>query len=99
MAIKTDTGISGHQRGQALNRTVITAGIIGSMVAAACCATPILAIVLGALGLGAWLSKADFVLLPLLAVSLGLIALGLCRWRAASRSCCDSASSNQDIRS
>jgi len=93
MAIKTDIGTTDHRRAQAFNRTVVTAGVVGSTVAAVCCATPILAIVLAALGLDAWLSKADLVLLPLLAASLGMVVIGLCRQRAAARSCCDSASS------
>jgi mercuric ion transport protein len=73
------------------NRALLTAGVIGTGTAVACCATPILAIFLGALGLGAWLSKADYVLIPLAAVSLGLIALGLYRLHVAARLCCDSS--------
>jgi len=43
------------------HRTLITTGIVGAVVAAVCCATPLLAIVFGALGLTAWLAKADYV--------------------------------------
>ena len=49
------------------------------MVAAVCCATPLLAVVLGAVGLSAWLAKADYVLIPVLVLSLGLLAVGLYR--------------------
>jgi mercuric ion transport protein len=35
------------------DRTVLRTGIVGSIVTAVCCVTPVLAIVLGALGLSA----------------------------------------------
>jgi mercuric ion transport protein len=77
------------------NRALIATGTIGSAFAAVCCATPILAIALGTLGLGAWLGKADYVLIPVLIASLGLIVLGLWRQRAAAQACCGSASPNR----
>ena len=43
-----------------------TAGAIGAGLAAICCATPILAVVLGGVGLSAWLAKADYIVLPVL---------------------------------
>ena len=61
------------------NRTLLATGAIGSVVAAICCATPILAIALGALGLTAWVSKADYVLIPALLICLGLVVFGLYR--------------------
>jgi mercuric ion transport protein len=63
------------------DRTLITTGIVGAVVAAVCCATPLLAIVFGALGLTAWLAKADYVLIPALILSLGLIGFNLYRRR------------------
>jgi mercuric ion transport protein len=66
---------------------LITAGVIGSAVAAVCCATPLLAVALGALGLTAWLSRADFVLIPALLVCLGLVGIGLYRRRATAQAC------------
>ena len=53
------------------------------MLAAICCATPLLAVMLGAVGLAGWLAKADYVVLPALILSLGLIGFGLYRrrWR------------------
>ncbi len=54
-------------------------GIAGSMIAAVCCFTPILVIVLSAMGLGWVAGYLDVVLLSALAVSLGLIAYAL--WR------------------
>jgi len=63
------------------DRTLMRAGIIGGIVAAVCCATPLLALALAALGLSAWLAWADYVLLPLIALCLALAALALWRLR------------------
>jgi mercuric ion transport protein len=63
------------------DRTLITTGIVGAVVAAVCCATPLLAIVFGALGLTAWLAEADYVLIPALILCLGLIGFSLYRRR------------------
>jgi mercuric ion transport protein len=62
------------------NKLIWTGGI-GAAVAAICCATPVLAVVLPLLGLGAWLAAADYVLVPLLLACIGLAALGLYRAR------------------
>lgn len=42
-------------------------GVIGTVIAALCCFTPVLVILLGAIGLSAWLGALDWVLLPALA--------------------------------
>jgi mercuric ion transport protein len=63
------------------DRTLTTTGAIGAVLAAICCMTPLLVIVLGALGLTAWLAKADYVLIPALILCLTLVALGLYRRR------------------
>ena len=60
---------------------LITAGVFGGVLAAICCATPLLAVVFGAVGLTAWLTKADYVLIPSLIICLGLIGVGLYRRR------------------
>ncbi len=56
-------------------------GVAGSLVAAVCCATPVLAILLGALGLSAWPAWSDYVVLPALLVFLGIAGYGLFRRR------------------
>lgn len=62
---------------------LIWTGIVGSVVAAICCFTPVLVLGLAALGLSAWISGLDYVLFPTLAMFLGVIAFGL--WRRAKR--------------
>jgi mercuric ion transport protein len=66
------------------DRTLVTTGIVGAVVAAVCCATPLLAIVFGAVGLTAWLAKADYVLIPALIVCVALVVFGLYRARLRS---------------
>ena len=61
------------------DRTLITTGIVGGVIAALCCATPVLAVLFGTIGLTAWLAKADFVVMPILILCVGLIAFGLYR--------------------
>jgi hypothetical protein len=41
------------------DRTLITTGVIGGALAAICCATPLLVVVFGAIGLTAWLSRSS----------------------------------------
>ncbi|MCD1636726.1 mercury resistance system transport protein MerF [Martelella mediterranea] len=69
--------------------TILKTGIAGSIITAVCCATPILVIALGALGLSAWLGWIDYVLFPALAIFLGLAAYGLWR-RQRAAACCSS---------
>jgi mercuric ion transport protein len=55
---------------------VLSTGIIGSIVAAICCFTPALAVLLSAVGLTALIGYLDYVLLPMLAIFLGLMGYG-----------------------
>ncbi|MEW6682533.1 MAG: mercury resistance system transport protein MerF [Nitrospirota bacterium] len=55
----------------------VRVGLTGSLVATVCCATPILVVVLTALGLGAITGYLDAVLLPLLGLFGGLTVYGL----------------------
>jgi mercuric ion transport protein len=68
-----------------IDRSLITTGAIGAALTAICCATPILAAVLGGLGLSAWLAKADYVVVPLLLLGVALVGLGLYRRHIATR--------------
>ena len=60
-------------------------GVLGAAVTALCCFTPVLVVLLGALGLSAWLGWIDYVLLPALAIFIGLAVYGVFRRRRASR--------------
>ncbi|GLS36652.1 hypothetical protein GCM10010869_22430 [Mesorhizobium tianshanense] len=64
------------------DRALLRTGAAGALIAAFCCATPILAVLLPLAGLGAWLASADMVAFSLLAGSLGLIAWGFYRRRS-----------------
>jgi mercuric ion transport protein len=65
------------------DRTLVKTGAIGAFVTALCCATPLLVLVLGTVGLSAWAAKADYVLIPILLACLALAAFGLYRKRRA----------------
>ena len=64
------------------DRALIATSAVGAAFAALCCMTPLLAIAFGAVGLTAWLAKADYVLIPALIICLGLNGVGLYRRRA-----------------
>ncbi len=57
-------------------------GLIGTVIVALCCFTPVLVILLGAVGLSALLGWLDYVLLPALAVFIGITLYALWRRRA-----------------
>jgi mercuric ion transport protein len=50
------------------DRGLLATGAVGSVIATLCCFTPLLVILLGAVGLSAWLGWLDVVLLPVLGV-------------------------------
>lgn len=56
---------------------LLKTGITGTIVSAVCCFTPLLVIVLGAVGLSAALGYLDFVLLPLLGLFIGITVYAL----------------------
>ena len=58
---------------------LLTTGIVGTVVAALCCFTPLLVVALGAVGLSAWLGWLDYVLLPALGLFLCLTVWAVIR--------------------
>ena len=56
---------------------LLTFGVIGAMITALCCFTPVLVILLGAVGLAAVVGWLDVVLLPALAIFLALTVYAL----------------------
>ena len=61
------------------NSRLLKIGVFGSVIAALCCFTPVLVLVLGAIGLSSLVGFLDYVLLP----SLGLFLLitGYALWK------------------
>lgn len=51
-----------------MNERLLKLGIFGTVIAALCCFTPILAVLFGIVGLSAIVGYLDYVLLPALAV-------------------------------
>lgn len=66
------------------DKTLLRTGIVGSVVAALCCFTPVLVIAFGVLGLSAAVGWLDLVLFPILAAFLGLTGYALYRQRRTS---------------
>lgn len=66
------------------DENLLRIGTIGALVAAVCCFTPLLVLLLGAVGLSAVVGWLDIVLLPALAASIGVIVFAVHRRRKAS---------------
>ncbi|MGI9408865.1 MAG: mercury resistance system transport protein MerF [Hyphomicrobiaceae bacterium] len=56
---------------------LLAIGVIGTIVAAICCFTPVLVVLLGAVGLSAWVAGLDVILLPTLAIFIAVTVLAL----------------------
>ena len=61
------------------NRSLLWTGIVGAALAVPCCATPLLVILLGAVGLSTVTGYLDYVLLPAIAIFMGIVIYAL--WR------------------
>lgn len=77
------------------NKLICTGGA-GSVIVAICCFTPALVVLLGAVGLSAWLGWIDFVLFPFLALFLGIAAYGLWRRQRAAACCATETRTNEE---
>lgn len=72
-------------------KTLLRASVIGTVVVALCCFTPVLVVVFGAVGLAALTGYLDYVLFPALAFFIGLTCYAL--WRKKKYdACCNSPS-------
>ncbi len=58
-------------------KKLLGVGVAGTVLAALCCFTPALVILLGVVGLSAWLAWLDYVLLPALALFAGVTVYAL----------------------
>ncbi|KKL74851.1 hypothetical protein LCGC14_2060770 [marine sediment metagenome] len=70
-----------HPVGQEAHKGLLRFGILGTVIVALCCFTPVLVLLLGALGLSAALGWLDYVLLPALAVFVGITLYALWKRR------------------
>ncbi len=60
-------------------KNMLKTGVVGTVIAALCCFTPVLVILLGTIGLSAMVGYLDYVLFPALAFFLALTFYAL--WR------------------
>lgn len=74
---------------------MLRVGLIGTVAAALCCATPLLAVLLGAVGLAAFTGYLDYVLMPALVAFVGLTIYALQRKRQAVACCNPGAAHSQ----
>jgi mercuric ion transport protein len=59
------------------SKSLLQTGIVGTIVAAICCFTPLLVILLGAIGLSSAVGLLDLVLLPALGLFIVITGYGL----------------------
>lgn len=62
-----------------MNDRLLRLGIIGTVIAALCCFTPVLVVLFGVVGLSAVVGYLDYVLLPTLAVFVLIMIYALIR--------------------
>jgi mercuric ion transport protein len=74
-------------------KTLLRSSVIGTLLVALCCFTPILVILLGSVGLAALTGYLDLVLLPALAVFIGLTVYAI--WRKKQYDACFNNPSTQ----
>lgn len=66
-----------------MNKPLLKTGLIGTALTAVCCFTPLLVVAFGAVGLAAVVGWLDYVLLPLLALFIGVTLYALLTRRGA----------------
>jgi len=66
------------------NTKLVGTGVAGALLSMLCCFTPVLVIMLSAVGLTAFVAKLDYVLIPVFIASIALVIFALVRRR---RSC------------
>ena len=64
-----------------MSRKMFKTGVLGGIVTAICCFTPILVIIFSAVGLAAAIKYLDFVLFPMLAIFIILALIGFIKSR------------------
>jgi mercuric ion transport protein len=64
-------------------KRLVATGFLGVIATALCCFTPLLVILLGAIGLSAIIGKLDYVLFPAMLIFVAVLIYGLIRTRRA----------------
>ena len=72
-------------RAERSDRRLLTTGIIGTVIVALCCFTPVLVVLFGLVGLSAVLGWLDYVLFPALAFFIGLTIYAVWRRQRTTR--------------
>jgi mercuric ion transport protein len=65
------------------NSKLIGTGVAGAVLSMLCCFTPVLVLLLSALGLTAFVARLDYVLVPAFVASIALVIFALARRRRA----------------
>ncbi len=71
-----------HEINAMKDATLLKAGIIGTVITALCCFTPILVVLFGVVELSAWLGWLDYILFPALAIFIVMTVYAV--WRRRS---------------
>ncbi len=66
------------------DKKFLQTGLIGTVVLAVCCFTPVLVVLLGAIGLSAFVGVLDYVLLPALVIFVAITVYALWIRKAAA---------------
>ncbi len=70
---------------------LLKVGALGTVVAAFCCFTPILVVLLGAVGLSALTGYLDYMLLPAFCIFFIIMIYALVQRQKSSQECCGSS--------
>ncbi len=60
-----------------MNNKLVKIGLVGTVITAICCFTPVLVALFGAIGLATLVGYLDFVLFPLLGVFIVILVVGI----------------------
>ncbi len=71
------------------NTRLLKVGVIGTIVAALCCFTPVLVILLGVVGLSALTGYLDYVLLPALGIFFIIMIYAIVQKQRSAKECCE----------
>jgi len=78
------------------NNKLLKVGALGTIVAAFCCFTPVLVVLLGAVGLSALTGYLDYILLPALCIFFIIMIYALLQRQKSSQECCGPPTDKKD---